>query len=80
MWGPRIVGRLRPLPPPTQAKATTIDYSWLEVTYRYSTNESPHPPVLTLAPVGCTYSSDDLTVAELGPFPADPAGDAVSYE
>lgn len=60
--------------------ATTLDYSRLDLTYTFSGNNPPYQPTLSISPVGCTYSTDDLVVTVTGPTPADPDGDPVAYE
>jgi len=60
--------------------ATTLDYSLLEITFMFSSNNSPFKPVLSLSPSEtCAGDLDDLVVSVVGPTPADPDGDAVSY-
>lgn len=60
--------------------ATTLDYSLLTVRFTYTDNAPPYAPQVTIAPVGCTYDNDTLTVNVVGPTPADPDGDQVTYQ
>ena len=61
--------------------ATTLDYSKLEITYSTFPNDPPYQPVVTLLPSDVCVSDDDDLVAQVtGPDPADPDGDAVTYE
>lgn len=59
--------------------ATTLDYSSLSIKFTYIDNDPPFTPQLTIAPVGCTYSSNNLSANVVGPTPADPNGDVVTY-
>jgi hypothetical protein len=58
---------------------TTLDSSTLEVHYTYATNQAPYPPVLARTPAGSVGTADPLVVDVIGPTPADPDGDAVTY-
>jgi hypothetical protein len=74
--------------------ATTLDYSQLTIEYTYIDNDPPYAPTLSISPVGCTYTTDDLVVTVIGPTPPvigpmppvtgptppDPDGDTVTYE
>ena len=59
--------------------ATSLDYSEIEIVYSTSTvNNPPFQPELAIVPV-CPGDGADLVVTVVGPTPADPDGDAVTY-
>ncbi len=59
--------------------ATGLDYSMIEITYSTTTeNRPPHQPQLSYIPV-CPGEGEDLVVTVVGPEPADPDGDVVTY-
>ncbi|MCP4291941.1 MAG: hypothetical protein GY780_08915, partial [bacterium] len=59
--------------------ATTVDYCELEIIYSTSiSNQPPFAPELLISPA-CPGDDDDLTVTVVGPDPADPNGDDVTY-
>jgi PKD repeat protein len=60
--------------------ATTLDYSRLDIKYTYTTNSPPYQPELSMSPTICVADTDDLVVTVMGPSPADPDGDLVTYE
>jgi hypothetical protein len=59
--------------------ATKLDYSLLSIQFTYIDNDPPFTPQVMVAPTGCTFSGDDLSVSVAGPKPADPDGDSVTY-
>ncbi|HFQ5285615.1 TPA: LruC domain-containing protein [Vibrio vulnificus] len=56
---------------------TTLDYSLVTVTYLVTSNTPPSVPELSRSQGLST--NDDLVVSIVGPNPADPDGDSVSY-
>ncbi|EGQ7966194.1 LruC domain-containing protein [Vibrio vulnificus] len=56
---------------------TTLDYSLMTVTYLVTSNTPPSVPELSRSQGLST--NDDLVVSIIGPTPADPDGDSVSY-
>jgi hypothetical protein len=59
--------------------ATALDYSRIEIVYSTTTvNQAPFQPELSYVPV-CPGEGEDLVVTVVGPTPADPDGDAVTY-
>ncbi|MGR2996809.1 LruC domain-containing protein [Vibrio vulnificus] len=56
---------------------TTLDYSLVTVTYLVTSNTPPYVPELSRSQGLST--NDDLVVSIVGPNPADPDGDSVSY-
>jgi len=61
--------------------ATELDYSKLVVNYSLDgSNQAPFQPEVAKRPADCVADDDALSVAITGPNPADPNGDAVSYE
>lgn len=65
----------------TAVWATELDYSLMTVTYTLNGTENtpPYVPQLDIDP-DCATTDDDLIVNVIGPNPADPDGDAVTYE
>ena len=59
--------------------ATTLDYSLLTINYIRSNGQPPFKPLLSITPNGATGTDDDLVVSVVGPTPADPDNDPVSY-
>lgn len=59
--------------------ATTLDYSLLTIEYLVTPSEPPYQPELSANPPNCTLLTDNLTVSVVGPTPADPDLDAVTY-
>jgi len=72
--------------------ATTLNYSRLEITYTTIINDPPYQPVVDWVCPGCVLETDcisgqecltygeDLQILVVGPDPADPDGDNVTYE
>lgn len=61
----------------TETWATTLDYSLLTITYVQTNNKAPLQPEIN---VNSSVSvNDDLTVNIIGPTPADPDNDNVTY-
>lgn len=59
--------------------ATSLDYSEIEIVYSTTiVNRPPLQPELTIVPV-CPGDGEDLVVTVVGPTPADPDGDEVTY-
>ncbi|MEQ8235498.1 MAG: InlB B-repeat-containing protein [Syntrophomonadaceae bacterium] len=59
--------------------ATTLDYSELRITYRLDGNLPPYQPQLTISPTGAVTGVQDIVVTVIGPTPADPDLDGVTY-
>lgn len=60
--------------------ATTLDYSLMTIVYEIDGNNNPpYQPNLDTDPDTCPTTEDDLVVNVVGPSPADPDGDAVTY-
>ena len=59
--------------------ATTLDYSLLTITYIETQNQAPLAPELVFTPAGAVGVDEDLVVEVVGPTPADPDNDPVSY-
>ena len=60
--------------------ATTLDYSLLTIEFILSNGRPPYQPLLAITPNGATGPDDDLLVTVVGPTPADPDNDPVSYQ
>lgn len=69
--------------------ATTLNYSRLEITYTMIPNDPPYQPVLSygidldtdcITGAQCSIYGQDLVVTVIGPDPADPDGNTVTYE
>jgi hypothetical protein len=68
--------------------ATTLDYSQLAITYSFIANDPPYQPVLSygidldtdcITGGECSVYGQDLVVTVVGPDPADPDGNTVTY-
>ncbi|NQZ12699.1 MAG: LruC domain-containing protein, partial [Algicola sp.] len=60
--------------------ATTLDYSLLSITYIETSNLPPYQAQLSFVPSEGVSVFDDLVVSATGPTPADPEGNAVTYQ
>jgi len=59
--------------------ATTLDFSLLTITYIETNNSPPYQPEVSYTPNTVTSVNDDLIITIIGPTPADPDGDSVTY-
>jgi LruC domain-containing protein len=59
--------------------ATTLDYSLLTITYIASSSNPPSQPLLDITPSTAVGENDDLSISVIGPTPADPDNDSVTY-
>jgi hypothetical protein len=73
----------------TRGWLTTIDYSRIEIVYSLFANDPPYQPELdySLTMIDdcfgggqCAQNGQDLVIDVVGPTPADPDGDAVTYQ